>query len=845
MRIDFSKLQTLKAKIEPRDIFMELPSKSSNYGYPRDVQTEVWKQWFQARNQKNTLIKMNTGSGKTVVGLMILQSCLNEGKGPAVYVVPDNFLVNQVCSEAFKLGIKVAYDKEDIKGEDDYYFLNNQAILVTNIHKLVNGKSVFGMRPTYNKKIGSIIIDDVHACLDVIEKQHTMIINSENGLYQEIIDCISGESELKNNQNFCDIIERKDPRYSYLIPFWVWQKKCKDIYDKITNEKYTDESFVVFNMPLMRDNWKTANCVISTRKVEISLKGTPINKIMSFEQAHRRIFMSATLADDSVLVSTLGVPENDLQNIITPEKANDIGERLILFPKHINPKLTDTEIKQAVYKTSRKYNVVVIVPSFERVKFWQDLEPCQILSSKSDNIQKGIETLKSGKIVGLTILVNKYDGIDLPDNACRMLVIDGLPSIRSEYDLAIQGINPKDYRFCREQIQKIEQGMGRGIRSNNDYCSIVLMGDKLADVIVNQQGKEFFSSATLEQWNLSKQVWEQLLDETQIPSVEEIFDLNKYILGRDANWISASKAALSNVNYDKERKVDSLVLAMRNAFEKECIEDYEKSFSILEQEKNKIKNDDKLKGLLMQFMAEYKNFSNPVEAQELLLAARRLNAMVTKPIKGISVSKLSGPASGQGSSVLGYLREKGFDCNQYILHVLAQLEDLKFHNQSAKLFEKALYEVGLILGIPSERPELKYGGEAPDNLFAFSNSEYVVIECKNKTITDDISKDDCEQLLSSIQWFKNKYLLGDEKCIPVMIHNSNIFSKEASPSSYMRIMTPKLLEEFSEAIRNFSEGVFDCGVIKSAVEIEKLLNLYKLNGKQIIDRYTKPAKTKR
>ncbi len=43
---------------------------------------------------------MNTGSGKTTVGLLMLQSCLNEGVGPAVYVVPDNYLVNQVCDEA-------------------------------------------------------------------------------------------------------------------------------------------------------------------------------------------------------------------------------------------------------------------------------------------------------------------------------------------------------------------------------------------------------------------------------------------------------------------------------------------------------------------------------------------------------------------------------------------------------------------------------------------------------------------------------------------------------------------------------------------------------------------------
>lgn len=94
------------APVEPREIFMTLPQKDKRYEYPRDVQSDVWKKWFEVRENKNTIIKMNTGSGKTVVALMILQSCLNEGKGPAVYIVPDNYLVSQVCEEAKRLGIQ-------------------------------------------------------------------------------------------------------------------------------------------------------------------------------------------------------------------------------------------------------------------------------------------------------------------------------------------------------------------------------------------------------------------------------------------------------------------------------------------------------------------------------------------------------------------------------------------------------------------------------------------------------------------------------------------------------------------------------------------------------------------
>lgn len=264
----------------------------------------------------------------------------------------------------------------------------------------------------------------------------------------------------------------------------------------LMHSDYRDDDVVCFNFPLLTNNWKTCNCVISSRGIEITPKNTPISKITSFENAARRIFMSATLADDSVFISALGLSEKDVSNIITPEKANDVGDRLILFPKHLDANLDDRCVKQALINAAKRYNVVVIVPSFDRANFWKDAESqvsLQILSSRDNNIVNGIKLLKNGAFSGLTILINKYDGVDLPDDACRYLVIDGLPAMRSEYDIVLQSINPTDKRICCKSIQKIEQGMGRGVRSTNDYCVVVLMGDKLADVIVNQDGERFFA----------------------------------------------------------------------------------------------------------------------------------------------------------------------------------------------------------------------------------------------------------------------------------------------------------------------------------------------------------------
>ena len=862
MSIDFSKLSHSinQAPIEPRDIFMTLPSKDSKYSYPRDVQTEVWKQWFDKRNERNLIIKMNTGSGKTAVGLTILQSCLNENKGPAVYVVPDNYLVSQVCSEARKLGINVACDEYDNtghcikKGEEDYFFTNKQAIFVTSIHKLINGQSIFGLRTNGNNiQIGSIIVDDVHACMNTIGQQYTVQISSGNPTYLQIIQIFSRHKELENNQAFYNITNLKDICDSMLIPFWIWQKDCEEIRRLLLNTATSNndiDNITRFNLPLLTDCWQCCNCVLTTNRIEITPKSIPISKITSFDQAERRIFMSATLSDDSIFVSTMGLKEDEISNILSPEKASDIGERLLLFPKHLNALLDDDIIKGELMKVAKEYNVVVVVPSFERASFWQDptsTVPIQTLSSRDKNIESGIQSLKQGEFVGITILVNKYDGIDLPDDACRFLVIDGLPPMRSEYDVAIHNIPPNDKRRCRELIPNIEPGVGRGVRSNNDYCIVVLMGNKLANVLVNQKGGDtFFSKATLEQYNISKQLWDQLLSANSTPAIEDIFELADYVLKRDPEWISTSKSILSSVKYSQHANVDRTAIAVREAFDSACIGQYNKAFSILENEKNQNETlDGKSKGLLMQQMAEYKNFTNPVQAQEILSAGLKFNSAITRPISGIQYNRLNATSSTQAENIAKFINNSNFEnSNSYLIYIDSVLEDLMFKENTANNFENAIHNIASILGIQSSQPEKENNSGGPDNLWAIGNLEYVVIECKNgvKPDTTRISKSDCSQLLSSIQWFENLYTGNDYICHPIIIHRATRFDEHASPDPRTRIVTEELLEKFKKTVRSFAQNIAnDENIANNVNEIQKLLDHYKLNKEAIIDNYTTKA----
>lgn len=197
--------------------------------------------------------------------------------------------------------------------------------------------------------------------------------------------------------------------------------------------------------------------------------------IPSITSAKRKIFMTATLVDDSILSTYFGITEESIHKTIMPSTAGDIGDRMILLPQVINPELTDDQIKIFCKSISQDVNVVVIVPSDDRANFWRDKAD---LILNTDNLYEGVTRLKKER-VGLTILINRYDGIDLPKEACRFLIIDGLPIIRRLIDKVESGIIIGSLRKSAKLIQKIEQGMGRGIRSSDDYCVVFLMGRNL------------------------------------------------------------------------------------------------------------------------------------------------------------------------------------------------------------------------------------------------------------------------------------------------------------------------------------------------------------------------------
>jgi hypothetical protein len=106
--MDFSQLKRPSRNtkpLNPIEIFERLPNLP---GTPNDLwrgQTEALEEWHKRRKESDALIALNTGAGKTLVGLLIAQSLVNEGLENVTYLCGTIDLIYQTSKEAERLGI--------------------------------------------------------------------------------------------------------------------------------------------------------------------------------------------------------------------------------------------------------------------------------------------------------------------------------------------------------------------------------------------------------------------------------------------------------------------------------------------------------------------------------------------------------------------------------------------------------------------------------------------------------------------------------------------------------------------------------------------------------------------
>jgi hypothetical protein len=772
---------------EPRAVFDSLPGKAQGYGYLRDVQAQILTAWHARRADRDVIVKVNTGGGKTIDGLIMLQSYLNEGIKPALYVAPDKYLVQQAVDDARHIGLKVVTDPESGA------YLSGDSIAVVTADRLFNGRTIFSdHRPTAARvPIGAVVIDDAHAVLARLHQQFSITVPRESASYQALLDLFAEDLKTQSPDTLLDIIEQTGSTFAR-VPFWAVNSKADELRSILRKYKADQADF---RYDAIRDAIGVSRVVFTHRAITVVPPCPPLSRVTSFVEAKHRVFLTATLANDSVLVTDFDADPALVASPIQPLTAGDIGERLILAPEEINPEISDEDVRSAIREMSKRYNTLVIVPSDRAMDRWSGPDTTR---ANAGNLEDTVARMRSGDHVGLVVVANKYDGIDLPQDACRILVIDGLPEsfdgddrLQALMQRSIGGIDDR-------QVQRIEQGMGRGVRSTEDYCAVFLLGKRLAHLTVDPRTLERFSPATRKQLEASRTVARRMANTPLVKVLETV----QQLLDRDPGWVRFARLQLRDV-LPESAQVDASAVAMRKAFDAATSGDNGTAVRALAAAAEQ-SSDPRRSGALLEQAAVYAEPQQPVQAQELLASARSKNDYVLKPFSGIAFTPLTHEGA-QPNTMAARLSSMYGTPQAMRVAVEAMLEKLKFDPLATDDFEEGWLELGNFLGLGSQRPERQLG-QGPDNLWALGAGRYWVMEAKSGATSDFVAKKDVAQLSQSMLWFGNKYA-PDQSALPVMIHPERRLWKDATAPQGMRVIDHQVLGELVASVRGLASGL--------------------------------------
>ncbi len=760
MPINFEKRSPNKGtekKVHPCEIYDTL-DRNANKGPLRvPVQNAVLDNWFvNYRNQRDVILKLPTGEGKTLIGLLILQSKINQKKGSCLYICPNKYLADQVRIQADEFGIHHCAINENGLPED---FINGEKILITHAQIVFNGRSTnFGIGQD-SIEVENILLDDAHSCIEIIKTASKFRIPRSSDCYHELLQIFGDALKSQGAGTYADICNESKSAI-LAVPYWEWESKQDEVIQILSTYNKSMDKSVWFVWDLLKDNLDNCTAVFSGAGIEISPRLLPMEMFGAFYNASHRVFMSATISNDSFFIRDLGLTKEVIERPLTFDKKWS-GEKMVLIPSLIDGSLTRESLVNWIGKwRNTNYGVVAITPSNWHKKIWESLGSTAVDAS---NLLEEVEKLKLGHFPSPVVMAAKYDGVDLPDNMCRILVIDSLPITETITEKYIECCIPNSTFTQIKTAQTIEQGLGRAVRGEKDYCVVLLLGNDLVKQIRFKGSRPYLSPQTRKQidigLDLAKYAREDM-DESQ-NYIQMLISVINQGLGRDESWKQFYISNMDSIDLDDSRSTeisDEMLIQERKA---ECYHsegkhtDAASAIQIL-LDKHSATLSKEERGWYLQEMSRYLYAQNRVEGMAMQVNAHRTNKRLFLPPEGYQFTKIDLKAHERIANIKSLIGQYD-EFEDFLVYMDDVFSRLVFGVKSER-FESAVDELGKLLGFNTERPDSNWKS-GPDNLWAIKNGEYLFIECKSEVLLTraEILKDETGQFNNNIAWFKRFY----------------------------------------------------------------------------------------
>ncbi|MER8632603.1 DEAD/DEAH box helicase [Mesorhizobium opportunistum] len=485
---------------------------------------------YGAKHQKTAdlALQLPTGSGKTLVGLLIADWRRAKLGDRAIYLCPTKQLVAQTVLQAKN---QYGIDAVALAGSKDSFAPAAVTAYKTGAQVAVTTYSgLFNTHPFFDNP-NLIVVDDAHAAENYIAGMWSMEIAARTPLHSAIAEFLKPHLDPQDHSRLTgDWKGSADATWVEKLPSPQVDQLSADLVAII--DAYAQNSDLYFKWSLLRGHLDACHIYLGSREILIRPLIPPTGTHSAFANADQRIFMSATLGAGGDLERLSG--RRKIERLPAPEgfQSAGVGRRFFIFPS-LSLTGDDTEVLRMDMQ-KRAGRSVILTPSSPQANEHIDrigthLTGFQIFTADSIEADKA-PFVTSEKAVA--VLANRYDGIDFPGNECRLLSVDGLPkamNVQERFVMAKMGAGA----LYNDRIQtRVLQAVGRCTRALQDRSAVFVTGTELVDFLADDRKWRYFSPELQAELAFG-------VDQSTSVASGDILDNFEMFLENNAGWASA------------------------------------------------------------------------------------------------------------------------------------------------------------------------------------------------------------------------------------------------------------------------------------------------------------------
>ncbi|GAC43075.1 DEAD/DEAH box helicase family protein [Paenibacillus popilliae] len=791
------KFEFIKPKVgkvvekDPESIFRELqiPNVKGLWSQQADILREYYNNY---KTKQDIAIELPTGTGKTLIGLLIAEYRRRCHREQVIYLCPTKQLASQVHAKAQEYGLPTSLliGPQNAYPDDAYGdYITNKTVAITTY------SGIYNTNPKLNDA-DTILFDDAHSAENYISSLWTVEIkrNENREIFESVIELFKEDiSDYHYNRIMSDDLEFYKPIFD-LIPYPKYLEKLPQLIE-LLEENIANCGNAKYSWSKINENLEACQMFFSWGEINIRPLIPPTQTHSAFSRAKQRIYMSATLGEGGELERITGVRKIDKIPIPKGWEKYSNGRRLILFPNRVfNPK---DSLEVALKAIKNHGRALILCPDNRAAQFFKSkveskLPKFSILGAI--DIEESLEPFTS-KEKAVLILTNRYDGIDLSGDICRLQIIFGMPEATNLQE-AFMWNRLNANSVLNELVKtRITQALGRCTRSSDDFANVLMIDPVLMKFCAKVENRVGFHPEIQAELDFG------LENSERIESVDQMVEfMNDFV--NDQEYYAEINEAITDIREEYEKKpkmeIKKLVLSVENEvdfvyaiWKKELDRALQKAKAVIENLSGGRELDgyrawwNYLAGNAATLAKEYIAVDANLDRQYYSAALRSTNAVswLSELIHHIpsekDVPKVDPHLTTQVENIDTILSELGLHGQKFERNMKEFLGLI--NSDEAKKFERGLLRLGQLLGFEASKPN---GDGTPDGIWALRN-RYFGFEAKTEESSNDpLYIDACRQTNGHKNWITENCTTYEETSIDaaVISHKSTI-RKDALPHS--------------------------------------------------------------